>query len=58
MANQHQKMQPKNVETTKMKPKRSLFAECGRPYSLNGPKLEFRFDDLNDQFVLDLHVHK
>uniref|UniRef100_A0A182PDW0 Uncharacterized protein n=1 Tax=Anopheles epiroticus TaxID=199890 RepID=A0A182PDW0_9DIPT len=37
---------------------RRLFAECGRPYSLNEPRLSFEFHDEPDQFELDLHVYK
>lgn len=58
IANQHRKSQQIDVKAPIEKPKRRLFAECGRPYSFNEPKLEFRFDDLPDRFVLDLHVHK
>lgn len=58
IANQHRKCQSDTVEVKKEKPKRKLFAECGRPYSLNEPKLEFRFEDLRDKFELHLHVHK
>lgn len=35
-----------------------MFAECGRPYSLNEPKLKFRFEDFRDHFLLELHVYK
>ncbi|XP_053691934.1 protein tilB [Sabethes cyaneus] len=35
-----------------------LFAECGRPYNLNEPKLKFLFHDEGDQYKLDLHVFK
>lgn len=58
IANQHRKSQHIDVEIKNEKPKRRLFAECGRPYSFNEPKLEFHFDDLNNCYVLDLHVHK
>lgn len=58
IANQHRKSQNKDVEVKKEKPKRRLFADCGRPYNINETKLEFRFEDLKHQFVLDLHVHK
>lgn len=40
----------------KFKPK--MFAECGRPYSLNQPKLTFTLKDERDRFELDLHVYK
>lgn len=58
IANQHQKSQNKDVEVKIVKPKRRLFADCGRPYNFNEPKLEFRFEDLKHQYLLDLHVHK
>lgn len=58
IANQHRKCQNKTVEVKKEKPKRKLFAESGRPFSFNEPKLEFRFEDSKDKFELDLHVHK
>uniref|UniRef100_A0A182TH17 Dynein axonemal assembly factor 11-like CS domain-containing protein n=1 Tax=Anopheles melas TaxID=34690 RepID=A0A182TH17_9DIPT len=37
---------------------RRLFAECGRPYSLNEPRVSFEFRDEPDRFELDLHVYK
>uniref|UniRef100_A0A182K1X2 Dynein axonemal assembly factor 11-like CS domain-containing protein n=1 Tax=Anopheles christyi TaxID=43041 RepID=A0A182K1X2_9DIPT len=37
---------------------RKLFAECGRPYSLNEPRINFEFRDEPDRFELDLHVYK
>uniref|UniRef100_A0A4Y0BLX1 U2A'/phosphoprotein 32 family A C-terminal domain-containing protein n=1 Tax=Anopheles funestus TaxID=62324 RepID=A0A4Y0BLX1_ANOFN len=40
------------------KRKRRLFAECGRPYSLNEPRLSFEFRDEPDRFELDLHLYK
>lgn len=58
IANQHRKCQNKDVEVKKEKPKRRLFADCGRPFSFNEPKLEFRFEDLNGQYILDLQVPK
>ncbi|XP_031629421.1 protein tilB [Contarinia nasturtii] len=58
IANQHRKNQNNDVEVKKEKPKRRLFAECGRPYSLNEPKLEFRIEDFDDRIELDLHVYK
>lgn len=57
MANQHRKKEGTSVEIAK-KPPRRLFADCGRPYSLNEPKVEFRFEDLQDKYLLDVHVHK
>ncbi|XP_055548657.1 protein tilB isoform X2 [Wyeomyia smithii] len=38
--------------------KRILFAECGRPYSVNEPKLTFMFHDEDHQYQIDLHVFK
>lgn len=35
-----------------------LFADCGRPYCLNMPKLNFVFQDEMDRYELDLHVYK
>ncbi|XP_035905646.1 protein tilB [Anopheles stephensi] len=40
------------------KRKRRLFADCGRPYSLNEPRLDFEFRDEPDRFELDLHLYK
>uniref|UniRef100_A0A182SGZ7 Dynein axonemal assembly factor 11-like CS domain-containing protein n=1 Tax=Anopheles maculatus TaxID=74869 RepID=A0A182SGZ7_9DIPT len=40
------------------KRKRRLFADCGRPYSLNEPRLSFEFRDEPDRFELDLHLYK
>lgn len=58
IANQHRKTQNKDVEVKKDKKKRRLFADCGRPYNVNEPKIEFRFEDSREQYVLDLNVHK
>ncbi|XP_065085701.1 protein tilB [Ochlerotatus camptorhynchus] len=35
-----------------------LFAKCGRPYSLNEPKIRFDFRDEDDRYELNLHVYK
>ncbi|KAL9707156.1 hypothetical protein quinque_010674 [Culex quinquefasciatus] len=35
-----------------------LFAECGRPYSLNEAKIKFEFLDENDRYELNLHIYK
>ncbi|XP_062551768.1 protein tilB [Armigeres subalbatus] len=40
------------------KRKPTLFAECGRPYSLNEPKIKFDFLDEDDRYELNLHVYK
>lgn len=56
MANQHRKSQTADVQVKKEKPQRRLFAECGRAYNINESKIEFRFDDLNDRYELNLHV--
>lgn len=58
IANQHRKSQCNAVEVKKEKPKRRLFADDGRPYNINEPKLEFRLEDSKNEYVLDLHVHK
>lgn len=42
----------------KEKRKIKLFAECGRPYSLNEPKIDFLFNDENDRYELDLKIYK
>lgn len=44
--------------TKQEKPQRKLFAECGRPYNLNEPKIDFTFDEFSDHFELDAHVYK
>lgn len=60
MAKQQRKNERKTVDdkVKKEKPKRRMFANDGRPYSFNEPKLEFRFDDLSNEYVLDLHVYR
>lgn len=59
MAKQHNKSKPKENEKEQKEPKtRKLFAECGRPYNLNEPKLTFTIEDLCDRFILDLHIYK
>ncbi|XP_053664319.1 protein tilB [Anopheles marshallii] len=45
-------------KSEEQKRKRKLFAECGRPYSLNEPRLSFEFRDEPDRFELDLHIYK
>ncbi|XP_052897236.1 protein tilB [Anopheles moucheti] len=45
-------------KSEEQKRKRRLFAECGRPYSLNEPRLSFEFRDEPDRFELDLHLYK
>lgn len=37
---------------------RRFFADCGRPYSFNEPKLKFHFEDRPKEYRLDLHVYK
>lgn len=59
MAKQQNKSKSQNSEKNEVKPKaRKLFADCGRPYNLNEPKLTFTLEDLYDRFVLDLHIYK
>lgn len=59
MAKQHSKSKSKETEKKPENPKlRKLFAECGRPYNLNEPKLTFNFENCHDRFVLDLHIYK
>lgn len=58
MSNQHRKTEHKDVKPEKHKPKRRLFADCGRPYNLNEAKLKFHFEDLRDHYSLELHVYK
>lgn len=43
---------------TKEKRKIKLFAECGRPYSLNEPKIDFSFNDEDDRYELNLKIYK
>lgn len=50
-----------NVDLAESKKKKftpKLFTECGRPYCLNLPKLDFKFHDEADHYELDLHVYK
>lgn len=42
----------------KKKRERKLFADCGRPYSLNEAKIEFQFKDEKSHYELDLHIYK
>lgn len=59
MAKQHNKSKMPENEKKQEKPKtRKLFAECGRPYNLNEPKLTFTIEDTGDRFVLDLHIYR
>uniref|UniRef100_A0A182JCE8 Dynein axonemal assembly factor 11-like CS domain-containing protein n=1 Tax=Anopheles atroparvus TaxID=41427 RepID=A0A182JCE8_ANOAO len=37
---------------------RRLFADCGRPYNLNEPRLGFEFRDESDRYELDLHLYR
>ncbi|ETN60517.1 testis specific leucine rich repeat protein [Anopheles darlingi] len=47
----------KQTEQQKRRP-RKLFADCGRPYSLNEPRLEFDFRDEADRLELELHLYR
>lgn len=60
MAKQQRKREQADADVKKKtdKPKRKIFAECGRPYSFNEPKLHFDFQDLDTEYVLNLHVYK
>ncbi|XP_058447987.1 protein tilB [Malaya genurostris] len=40
------------------KRKRILFAECGRPYSINEPKIQFDFRDEDDRYEVNIHIYK
>lgn len=55
---QQRKIQNRDPTPTLAKKPPKLFAECGRPYSLNQAKLDFDFDDQPDRFELNLHVYK
>ncbi|XP_050101618.1 protein tilB [Anopheles aquasalis] len=46
------------AEQRKRRRPRNLFADCGRPYSLNEPRLEFDFRDEVDRFELELHLYR
>jgi protein TilB len=51
----------KREEATKKpenKRKLKLFADCGRPYSINEPKIEFRLVDESDRYELDLEIYR
>lgn len=54
-ANRDNKIQVEQ-KTKKITPK--LFSDCGRPYCLNMPKLDFVLHDEVDRYELDLHVYK
>lgn len=43
---------------TEVKRTRRFFADCGRPYCFNEPKLEFYLEDQPAEYRLDLHVYK
>lgn len=60
MAKQQSKRDPSDGDGLEKaeKPKRKLFAECGRPYSCNEPKLKFDYQELESEYVLNLHVYK
>lgn len=58
MAIQHRKNQTADEKKEEPKPVRKLFADSGRPYNLNEPKIDFTFNDNADHFALDLHVYK
>lgn len=59
MAKQHSKAKCSDTEEKQEKPKlRKLFAECGRPYNLNEPKITFTIEDSDDRVVLNLHIYK
>lgn len=59
MAKQHHKAKCPESEKKPEKPKpRKLFADCGRPYNLNEPKLTFSIEECSDRFVLDVHIYK
>lgn len=58
MAKQQQKREQGIDKVKTEKPKRRMFADCGRPFSFNEPKLEFRFDDRDHEYVLDLHLYR
>lgn len=49
---------PDVTEQKKEKFTPKLFTQCGRPYCLNLPKLDFAFHDEPDRYELDLHVFK
>ncbi|XP_019549584.2 protein tilB [Aedes albopictus] len=51
--------QPTSTDSETVKRRKPiLFAECGRPYSLNEPKIKFDFVDEDDRYELNLHVYK
>lgn len=58
MAKQQRKNEYKNDEVKMEKPKRRFFASSGRPLSFNEPKLTFEFQDMSNEYVLDLHIYK
>ena len=64
MAIAQQQQKNKNTNTADVgekklaKRKITLFAECGRPYNINEPKIEFHLSDEPDAYKLDLHIYK
>lgn len=55
---QQQKSKTESTEPVKKRREKKLFGDCGRPYNLNEPKLEFRFKDARTHYELDLLVYR
>ncbi|XP_058056362.1 protein tilB [Anopheles bellator] len=47
-----------DLELKKPPRTRKLFADCGRPYSLNEPRLGFEFRDEPDRYELNVHLYR
>lgn len=59
ISNQQRKSNKLNDEKIE-KPKRTrkLFADCGRPYNMNEPRVPFQMSDEKDRYELNLEVQK
>lgn len=58
IANKHKEREKVDLAEKKETRVVKLFAPCGRPYSVNQPKLEFTLLDEKDRYELDLAVYK
>lgn len=58
IAQRHRKNKDTDSKPVEKKRERRLFAECGRPYSLNEAKLGFKFKDEKTHYELDLEIYK
>jgi hypothetical protein len=47
-----------NVDKKRQQKPPKLFADNGRPYCLNYPKLNFQLTDEPDRYELNLHIYR